>query len=97
MISSEPHNNFNQSLWQANVYSRFDMADDIISNNLLIGKDSKQILDLIGSANHLNSLNNGWTHDLGMSGGLSGFIFHHLIIIFDSKKVVSVSHDRIED
>ena len=73
------------------------MGDDIVKKNILIGKDTNQVKQLLGQPTWQDSLNTSWTYDMGMGGGGLGFLFHNLSVQFDKAKVVKVDHIRIKD
>ena len=97
LISREPSSDFDKSKWLADREGRFAMGDDIVKKNILIGKDTNQVKQLLGQPTWQDSLNTSWTYDMGMGGGGLGFLFHNLSVQFDKAKVVKVDHIRIKD
>lgn len=97
LISREPSSDFDKSKWLTDREGRFAMGDDIVKKNILIGKDTNQVKQLLGQPTWQDSLNTSWTYDMGMGGGGLGFLFHNLSVQFDKAKVVKVDHIRIKD
>ena len=97
LISREPSSDFDKSKWLTDREGRFAMGDDIVKKNILMGKDTNQVKQLLGQPTWQDSLNTSWTYDMGMGGGGLGFLFHNLSVQFDKAKVVKVDHIRIKD
>lgn len=97
ILIHEPSKDFDKSQWFADKEERYQMADDIINNKMLNGKDTTQLKQIIGDPTSRGDSTQKWTYDLGMGGGGLGFMFHYLIISFDKDRVVSVEHKRIRD
>ena len=102
-FSYTPHRHFNKTDWEKYKEIRHQMAEDIINNKMLIGKDSFQVKDLLGEPDGRGNMNspekyrNSWLYEMGVGGGGLGFMFHRLIIIFDQNKIVRVEHAKIRD
>ncbi|MCC6762858.1 MAG: hypothetical protein IT252_16680 [Chitinophagaceae bacterium] len=94
-ITYSPKRDFDKSQWLTDREGRFEMADDIISSNMLTSKDSNQVKQLLGEP--IRGSNNTWIYDMGMGGGGLGFLFHSLIIKFENEKVITVEHATIRD
>ena len=92
-----PSKDFDQMQWQSNKKERFQMANYIIETNMLIGKDTNQVKQLLGIPTRDRSTTGVWTYDMGYGGGGLGFLFHHLHLKFKNNKVVSVEHIEIQD
>ena len=73
------------------------MALDLIDSKLLMGKDTNQVKQLLGDPTFGMNNENSYIYDMGFGGGGLGFMFHHLIVKFESNKVVSVEHAKIRD
>lgn len=98
-----PSKHFDKSQWLSDKEGRFQMAGDIISSNMLLGKDTNQVKQILGEPTWgsdsiwRHDTVNTWAYDMGMGGGGLGFLFHNLIIKFDKEKVVAVEHAKISD
>ena len=73
------------------------MAGDIIESKMLIGKDAKQVRQILGDPTWGMSTDSSYTYDMGFGGGGLGFMFHRLLVKFDAKKVLSIDHVKIRD
>ncbi len=91
-----PSRDFDKSEWLTDKEGRFQMAGDIIKSDMLIGKDTSQVKQLLGDPTW-GMNNSSFVYDMGFGSGGLGFMFHHLIIKFDSNKVISVEHGKIHD
>ena len=100
ILFHEPERKFDQVSWSADRTHRFQMADNIIKNKLLIGKDTAQVKALLGDT-HIKYYGSNqqtiWTYDMGNGGGGLGFLFHSLAIEFRENKAILVSHQEIAD
>jgi hypothetical protein len=98
-----PSKDFDKSQWLTGKEGRFQMASDIISSKMLIGKDTNQVKQMLGEptwgsdSTWRPDTTNTWTYDMGMGGGGLGFLFHNLVIKFEKQKVVAVAHSEIRD
>lgn len=98
-----PSKDFDKSQWLSDKEGRFQMAGDIISSKMLLGKDTNHVKQILGEPTWgsdsiwKHDTVNTWTYDMGMGGGGLGFLFHYLIIKFDKEKVVAVEHSKIRD
>jgi hypothetical protein len=95
-----PSYDFSSERWNTKKEKRFQMADDIIKSKMLIGKDSVQVVDILGNTveSRTDTLHQRiWTYPLGQGGGGLGFLFHYLQVSFKENKVVQVQHVEWED
>lgn len=98
-MTCTPSKDFDKSQWLTDEEGRFQMAGDIISSKMLIGKDTNHVKQVLGEpiwsseSTWRSDTINTWTYDMGMGGGR----FHNLIIEFDKDKVVAVEHAKIRD
>lgn len=98
-----PSKDFDKSQWLTDKEGRFQMASDIISSKMLIGKDTNQVKQMLGEPTWGSDSTwrpdtvNTWSYDMGMGGGGLGFLFHNLVIKFEKEKVVAVEHSEIRD
>lgn len=98
-----PIKDFDKTQWLTDKESRFQMAGDIINSKMLVGKDTNQVKQILGeptwgsNSTWRPDTTNTWTYDRGMGGGGLGFMFHNLVIKFDTGKVGAVDHAKIRD
>jgi hypothetical protein len=95
-ISFTPSRNFDSAKWRDNREDRFQMADDIIKSNLLIGKDTSQVKQILGEPLR-GVYKDSYFYDMGYGVAGIGFLFHGLVIKFQRNKVVSVEHNKLRD
>lgn len=102
-ISYTPSRDFDKALWLSDREGRYQMAGDIINNRLLMGRDSNGVKELLGQPEWKQGPSSlapvqTWSYDMGMGGGGLGFLFHDLLVKFDSNyKVTVVEHMQIAD
>ncbi len=97
-IPFESKKNFDKLEWINDREGRFQMANDIIKSNILIGKDTSQVKQLLGAPTWSGDTTHVWTYDMGFGGGGLGSMFHHLNLNLDNNgKVISVEHIKIRD
>lgn len=96
-IQYEPSQSFDKSGWLMDKDDRLEMADNIVSSKILIGKDSNQVLETLGKPTLIGDQTQYWRYDMGMGRGGLGFMFHYLVVNFSKDTVVSVTHSRIPD
>ncbi len=88
ILMYEPDRNFEQKRWFEHPELRYEMREDIIENEIRIGKTKSQIIDLIGKPNK-EDIAGEWNYDLGMSGNGFGWQFNNLILTFKNAKVIN--------
>ena len=82
--------NFNQEEWKHNEYERYRMTEDIIENQILLGKTKNEIIELLG--NDYNICNeNEITYFIGQVPGLFNIDPSVLSIHFKNGKVIKVT------
>ena len=82
--------NFNKEEWKHNEYERYRMTEDIIENQILLGKTKNEIIELLG--NDYNICNeNEITYFIGHVPGLFNIDPSVLAIYFNNGKVVKVT------
>jgi hypothetical protein len=96
LVTREPSIAFDKSKWLEGKEGRFEMGDDIVKSNIVIGKDTNQVKQLLGQPTWQDTSNLHWTYNMGFGGGF-GFLLHNLSVSFDKNKVIKVEHHRIED
>ena len=97
ILFHEPSKEFDKATWKADTVKRYQMADNIINEKILISKDSSQVKELLGIPAWKNDSLQTWIYDMGMGGGGLGFLFHQLKVEFSDNKVIHVIHGKIMD
>jgi len=92
----EPQYDFDREKWLADKQTRFEMRDDIVDSELLIGRSKSEIIDFIGNPEFGDSTKI-WTYDLGTSGAGFGWQFNSLELTFKNDKVKEVKKIEIVD
>lgn len=95
-----PSKKFDKISWRYDTGKRFQMSDDIIKSEILIGKDTTQIKDFLGDTHQKyqdSSKQLTWIYEMGEGGGGLGFLFHSLGITFKDNKAILVQHFEIKD
>ncbi|PQA56910.1 hypothetical protein [Siphonobacter curvatus] len=102
-MSYTPNLDFEAELWATQTHKRFQMAEDLIDRELLLGKDTTQVKDILGDPDRYgrciwkkNSVNT-WTYSMGSGGGSLSFLYHQLSLKFDQGRVVRAEHIEIDD
>lgn len=72
------------------------MIDDLIDSKLLIGKDSSEVKEILGSPELKDKQQNFWQYYAGTGTGF-GFTDHQLIVKFANNKVIRLEHIRQQD
>ena len=92
----EPQLDFNKEKWDTDKKSRFEMRDDIVESEILIGKSKSEIIEFIGKP-EFNDSTDVWNYNLGMSGAGLGWQFNSLEVSFENGKVSKVKKNEIVD
>ena len=92
----EPQFDFEKERWFANERKRFEMRDDLVKSNILIGKTKNEIIQLIGRSESADSTD-FWTYNLGMSSSGLGWQFNSLQLIFENGIVIDVEKQEQMD
>lgn len=88
-LSFFPSQNFTPEKWHSAAEKRYEMSEDIIDRDILIGKTKQEVQVLLGKSE--NSFeNNEWEYILGARPGLFVIYPDVLNITFKSGKVVKV-------
>jgi len=97
-ISYEPDRDFSKETWMREPFKRYYMADDLINHKILNEKDSNTIKQLLGAPDVRRPQVTQWEYGMGEGSGGLGFMFHSLIINFDSNyRVKSAFHGQLRD
>lgn len=101
-INYEPQKDFNTTAWSQDR-QRYEMADDLINQKVLVGKDSTDLKAILGVPNRRTDstyevqLRNCWMYGMGMGPWGFGVKFHLLIVKFDGNKVIAVTRGGTVD
>lgn len=96
-ITYTPTRDFNKAKWQTNKEKRFEMADDLIKSNMLIGKDTTQLKLTLGAPTWRDTTKQQWVYDMGTGSKGFGVAFHHLIISITNNTAIAVKHTEVDD
>jgi hypothetical protein len=69
VVSYYPKRNFDKDKWRADVETRYEMTDDLVDNQKLIGKTREEVSELLGE-NGVNPNGLRWTYYIGFKPGL---------------------------
>lgn len=84
-----PHKDFNKEKWNSDIESRFEYADDLVDNNLLIGLTKTEVETMLGEPDSENA--NTLTYYIGFSPRhFIGIDPDWLEIKFENGKVINV-------
>ena len=89
-VSYYPTKEFSQKGWTDNPSKRYEMTEDIIENNLLIGKTKDEILHLLGS-DKFEYNEDHWGYDAGFVPGFLNIDPDVLDVYFKNNIVVKVA------
>jgi hypothetical protein len=91
----ETRRDFNQQQWLNDREGRFTMAHDIIKGRILIGKDTTEVKEVLGTPSFGGDTTQVWFYDMGMG---DGYHSHNLRLWLDSnRRVASVEHLKQDD
>lgn len=88
-MSYYPTHSFNQAEWLENKNKRYQISDDIIDSNMLIGKTKAEVKQILGDEGNPDESDH-WTYYLGYKPGFISIDPDVLDIDFKDGKVVKV-------
>ncbi|MFT3911649.1 MAG: hypothetical protein QM737_19660 [Ferruginibacter sp.] len=88
---------FDKSRWSSQISKRFEMADDIIDSEMLIGKDTNQVKEMLGEPAWRISFSNQWNYHMGWEVAGLGALVHNLFLTFEDGKVKKVVDAKERD
>lgn len=88
-ITYYPDKPFNQQKWMANPSERYEMSQNLIESELLIGKTKIEVKELLGSVSYKYSENH-WAYSIGFIPGIT-IDPSVLDVYFKNGKVVKVT------
>jgi hypothetical protein len=89
-LSYYPNRAFNRQKWHNKPEERYELSQDLIKRNLLIGQSKKAVTNMLGSRENSDS-SNYWTYNIGTKPGLFNIDPSSLNIEFQEGKVVKVT------
>lgn len=89
-ISQYPRHNFTKEAWSTNQEKRYEISQNIIDSDLLIGQTKSEIRQLLGDEGNTDSSDH-WTYYLGFRPGFINIDPDVLEIKFENGKVTTVT------
>ena len=89
ILSYYPTQEFDKNLWDQKIEERYKMSQDIIDNNLLIGKSKEEVIELLGN-DFSTYKENIIEYYLGFVPGFINIDPDCLFIYFEDNKVIKV-------
>lgn len=87
IASYYPERDFDKEKWRTDIEKRYEMTDDLVDNEKLIGKSKKEIKELLGQE-EVSMDSSRWTYYIGYKPGVLGIDPDILEIEFKDDKVV---------
>ncbi|MBC6988179.1 hypothetical protein [Hymenobacter sp. BT491] len=81
-----PHRDFNSKKWAADPLKRYEMMDDLLASQRLLGLSPPQVEALLGRPNLSNA--GAWEYYLGMTPKVLSIDGDALTILFQNGKVI---------
>jgi hypothetical protein len=98
LTSAPPQKKFDQTAWLTDKAQRYQMANDIINSQMLIGKDSNAVNEILGFPDSKIRSHGQCSYEMGSSPAGLGITFHSLLLKRDSAgKVLSAVHIQVND
>ena len=92
-VSYYPKTDFNKQEWNENKEERYKMANDIIKNEILIGKTRVEVIELLGD-DYYSHDESHIVYNLGFLPGLFNIDPDVLDIYFEKGKVIKVEQHK---
>jgi hypothetical protein len=89
-ISYYPSNEFDKQKWHKDIDKRYELSEDIIENEILLGKTTDEVKTLLGD-DYQQSGPDTWSYYLGFKPQLFGIDPDYLEIEFKDGRVIKVS------
>ena len=90
-LSYYPKEDFDQTKWKEQPGQRYQLVDDLIDSEKLIGKSKSEVVDLLGQRHHIDYDENHWFYHIGFVPGQGIAASPFLEIYFKKEAVVEVS------
>lgn len=81
-----PERDFDKENWRTDIEKRYEMTDDLVDNEKLIGKTKEEVKELLGQEN-VNFDSTLWTYYIGFKPSILGIDPDVLEIEFKDNKV----------
>lgn len=81
---------FDKILWKKDAAIQYKMVDDLVEEKLLIGKNEKNVKDLIGEPQKIDSITSTWTYGI-IGRTWADFYYVDLELTFKNSKVTEVN------
>lgn len=83
---------FNKEEWNENPKERYKMVDDLVKSKILIGKNKKEIKEVLSSdCKYCDKNSNYWMYYLGEGFNKKDFKWKVLDIEFKNEKVINIT------
>ena len=88
-MSYHPTHDFDKEKWFADKETRYNLSEDIIESEMLIGKTKSEVRQILGDENNTDQSDN-WSYYLGFKPGFANIDPDVLDIEFKDGKVIKV-------
>ena len=88
---------FNKERWNSNKNERWRMGNDLINQQLLIGKDTNQVIEIIGRPTYRKDSIRLWQYDLGSSAHGFGIAIYNMSLQYEGNKVITARLSKYID
>lgn len=92
-MSYYPKHDFDKEKWFTDEEKRYEMSDDIIESNMLIGKTKTEIQQILGDGYNTEQ-SDDWYYNLGYRPGFANIDTDVLYIEFKNCKVIRVEQHK---
>ncbi|MEP0986548.1 hypothetical protein [Ekhidna sp.] len=89
-ISYYPDRTFDKTTWEQKPYERYELTEDIIESELLIGLNKDEVTELLGNYDYTYDENH-WAYGIGFVPGIMNIDPSVLDIYFENERVIKVS------
>ncbi len=93
IMSYYPTHDFDKEKWFTDEEERYEMSDNIIESNMLIGKTKTEIQQILGDGDNSDQ-SDGWYYYLGYRPGFANIDPDVLYIEFKNGKVLKVEQHK---
>ena len=88
-MSYHPTYDFDKEKWFADKETRYNLSEDIIESEMLIGKTKSEVRQILGDENNTDQ-SDYWSYYLGFTPGFVNMDPDALVIEFKDGKVIKV-------
>ena len=89
-ISYYPDRTFDKATWKQKPYERYELTQDVIESELLIGLTKDEVTELLGNYDYTYD-DSHWAYDIGHVPGLFNIDPSVLDVYFENERVVRVA------